>query len=83
MLMVDCDGFIWLDGEMVFWWEVKIYVLIYILYYGLGCFEGVCVYNIVKGLVIFCLKEYIDWLFCFVYIFNMKMLFSKEELNEV
>lgn len=83
MFMVDCDGLIWFDGEMIFWCDVKVYVLIYILYYGMGVFEGVCVYEIVNGFGIFWLQDYIDCLFCFVYIMNMKILFIKEQVNEV
>lgn len=83
MLMVDCDGVIWYDGELVQWCDVIMYVLIYILYYGMGVFEGVCVYDILQGMVIFCLQVYIDWLFDFVYIMNMQILYSCDEINEV
>lgn len=70
MLMVDCDGKIWMDGKLIDWCDVKIYVLIYMLYYGMGVFEGVCVYKVVDGsIVIFCLFEYIKCLLNLVKIF--------------
>lgn len=82
MSMADRDGLIWLDGEMVPWREAKTHVLTHTLHYGLGCFEGVRAYNTAKGPAIFRLKEHTDRLFRSAHILNMKMPFSKEELNE-
>lgn len=82
MSMADRDGLIWLDGEMVPWREAKTHVLTHTLHYGLGCFEGVRAYNTASGAAIFRLKEHTDRLFRSAHILNMKMPFSKEELNE-
>ncbi|WP_203301735.1 MULTISPECIES: branched-chain amino acid transaminase [Marinobacter] len=82
MSMADRDGHIWLDGEMVPWREAKTHVLTHTLHYGLGCFEGVRAYNTANGPAIFRLKEHTDRLFRSAHILNMKMPFSKEELNE-
>jgi len=82
MSMADRDGLIWLDGEMVPWREAKTHVLTHTLHYGLGCFEGVRAYNTANGPAIFRLKEHTDRLFRSAHILNMKMPFSKEELNE-
>ena len=82
MSMADRDGLIWLDGEMVPWREAKTHVLTHTLHYGLGCFEGVRAYNTANGAAIFRLKEHTDRLFRSAHILNMKMPFSKEELNE-
>ena len=81
MSMADRDGVIWLDGEMVPWREAKTHVLTHTLHYGLGCFEGVRAYNTANGPAIFRLKEHTDRLFRSAHILNMKMPFSKEELN--
>jgi len=82
MSMADRDGLIWLDGEMVPWREAKTHVLTHTLHYGLGCFEGVRAYNTANGPAIFRLKEHTDRLFRSAHILNMKMPFSKDELNE-
>ncbi|MDK8466030.1 branched-chain amino acid transaminase [Marinobacter sp. SS13-12] len=81
MSMADRDGFIWMDGEMVPWREAKSHVLTHTLHYGLGCFEGVRAYSTDKGAAIFRLKEHTDRLFRSAHILNMKMPFSKDELN--
>lgn len=82
MSMADRDGLIWLDGEMVPWREAKTHVLTHTLHYGLGCFEGVRAYNTDRGPAIFRLKEHTDRLFRSAHILNMKMPFTKDELNE-
>ena len=82
MSMADRDGLIWLDGEMVPWREAKTHVLTHTLHYGLGCFEGVRAYNTANGPAIFRLKEHTDRLFRSAHILNMKMPFSKDEINE-
>ncbi|MBW7473016.1 branched-chain amino acid transaminase [Marinobacter sp. M216] len=81
MSMADRDGLIWLDGEMVPWREAKTHVLTHTLHYGLGCFEGVRAYNTANGPAIFRLKDHTDRLFRSAHILNMKMPFSKDELN--
>ena len=82
MSMADRDGVIWLDGEMVPWREAKTHVLTHTLHYGLGCFEGVRAYSTATGPAIFRLQDHTDRLFRSAHILNMKMPFSKEELNE-
>ncbi|KXO09455.1 branched-chain amino acid transaminase [Marinobacter excellens] len=82
MSMADRDGVIWLDGEMVPWRDAKTHVLTHTLHYGLGCFEGVRAYNTANGPAIFRLKEHTDRLFRSAHILNMKMPFSKDEVNE-
>ncbi|WP_372971872.1 branched-chain amino acid transaminase [Marinobacter sp.] len=81
MSMADRDGFIWMDGEMVPWREAKTHVLTHTLHYGLGCFEGVRAYSTEKGAAIFRMKDHTDRLFRSAHILNMKMPFSKDELN--
>ncbi|MCW8977886.1 MAG: branched-chain amino acid transaminase, partial [Marinobacter sp.] len=58
------------------------HVLTHTLHYGLGCFEGVRAYNTANGPAIFRLKEHTDRLFRSAHILNMKMPFSKDEINE-
>ncbi|MFL1405801.1 branched-chain amino acid transaminase [Marinobacter sp. M1N3S26] len=82
MSMADRDGLIWLDGEMVPWRDAKTHVLTHTLHYGLGCFEGVRAYSTDRGPAIFRLEEHTDRLFRSAHILNMKMPFTKAQLNE-
>lgn len=82
MSMSDRDGVIWFDGEMVPWREAKTHVLTHTLHYGMGVFEGVRAYEAEGGTSIFRLQEHTNRLFDSAHIMNMKIPFSKEELNE-
>ena len=80
--MSDRDGLIWLDGEMVDWREAKVHVLTHTLHYGMGVFEGVRAYETAQGAAIFRLQEHTQRLFNSAHILNMKLPYSKEEINE-
>lgn len=82
MSMSDRDGVIWFDGQMVPWREAKTHVLTHTLHYGMGVFEGVRAYETDKGTSIFRLQEHTNRLFDSAHIMNMKIPFTKEELNE-
>lgn len=81
MSMADREGLIWLDGKMVDWKDAKVHVLTHTLHYGMGCFEGVRAYETDKGPQIFRLQEHTDRLFRSAHILNMKIPFTKEEIN--
>ncbi|MDO8698291.1 MAG: branched-chain-amino-acid transaminase, partial [Pseudomonas sp.] len=57
-------------------------VLTHTLHYGMGVFEGVRAYNTPQGTAIFRLEAHTDRLFDSAHIMNMKMPFTKAELNE-
>ena len=82
MSMADRDGVIWLDGEMVPWREAKVHVLTHTLHYGMGVFEGVRAYATDQGAAIFRLREHTNRLLNSAHIMNMKVPFSKEELDQ-
>ncbi len=83
MSFADRDGVIWFDGELVPWRDAKVHVLTHTLHYGMGVFEGVRAYDAGNhGTCIFRLKEHTDRLFRSAHIMNMKMPWSKDELNE-
>jgi branched-chain amino acid aminotransferase len=82
MSMADRDGVIWYDGEMVPWRDATTHVLSHTLHYGMGVFEGVRAYNTPEGTAIFRLEAHTDRLFDSAHIMNMKIPFTKEELNE-
>lgn len=82
MSMADLNGVIWFDGEMVDWKDAKVHVLTHTLHYGMGVFEGVRAYKTAQGAAIFRLQEHTDRLFRSAHIMNMKIPYSKEEINE-
>jgi branched-chain amino acid aminotransferase len=82
MSIADRDGVIWYDGEMVPWREAKTHVLTHTLHYGMGVFEGVRAYEAEGGTSIFRLQEHTNRLFDSAHIMNMKIPFTKEEVNE-
>ncbi len=82
MSMADRDGLIWFDGELVPWRDAKVHVLTHTLHYGMGVFEGVRAYATVNGPGIFRLQEHTDRLFRSAHIMNMKIPFTKEQVNE-
>src|SRR5688572_18963758 len=43
--MEDRDGFIWCDGQLLPWREVKAHVLTHALHYGSAVFEGERIYD--------------------------------------
>lgn len=82
MSMADRDGLIWFDGELVPWRDARVHVLTHTLHYGLGCFEGVRAYQTADGPAIFRLQDHTDRLFRSAHILNMKMPFTKEQVND-
>ena len=82
MSMAVRDGFIWLDGELVPWQHAKVHVLTHTLHYGMGVFEGVRAYETAKGPAIFRLQDHTDRFFNSAHILNMKLPFTKEQINE-
>ncbi len=73
---------IWMDGKFVDWKDAKIHVLTHTLHYGLGVFEGIRCYKRGDGSVIFRLKEHVDRLFSSAHICQMKIPFTREEIQE-
>ncbi|WP_205342951.1 branched-chain amino acid transaminase [Denitrificimonas caeni] len=82
MSMADRDGVIWYDGEMVEWRNATTHVLTHSLHYGMGVFEGIRAYKTPQGTAIFRLQAHTDRLFESAHIMNMKIPFTKEQINE-
>lgn len=82
MSMSDRDGFIWMDGKLVPWREAGTHVLTHSLHYGMAVFEGVRAYKTVKGTAIFRLQDHTARLMRSAHIFQMKMPFDAQTLDE-
>jgi len=81
MSMAEREGWIWFDGKMVPWRNATTHVLTHTLHYGMGVFEGVRCYNTVDGPAIFRLRDHTNRLFNSAQIYQMKLPFSKEEID--
>ena len=71
------EGKIWYNNDLVDWQEAKLHVLSHGLHYGSFIFEGLRVY----GGEIFKLEEHIERLFHSAKIMDMKIPYSKDEIN--
>lgn len=72
---------IWMDGVLVDWDDAKIHVLTHTLHYGAGAFEGIRFYETADGPAVFRLPEHIDRLFYSAAAIDMKLPFTKEEIQ--
>ena len=71
------EGKIWHNNDLVDWQEAKLHVLSHGLHYGSFVFEGLRVY----GGDIFKLEEHIERLFHSAKIMDIKIPYSKDEIN--
>ncbi len=72
------EGEIWYDGKFVPWEDAKLHVLSHGLHYASAVFEGERAY----GGEIFKLEEHTDRLFFSAETLDMKIPFTREEINE-
>jgi len=72
------DGYIWFNGELVDWPDVKLHVLSHALHYASSVFEGERVYN----KKIFKLEEHTERLFYSAERMDMKIPYTQDQLNE-
>lgn len=73
--------FIWRNGEFENWDDSNVHILSHTLHYGTGVFEGVRAYKTENGPAIFRLSEHTSRLFDAASKINIKIPFSKDELN--
>lgn len=81
MLLSRENNHIWYDGKFVNYSDANTHVLTHSLHYGMGVFEGLRAYLTDKGPAIFRLNEHTDRLFNSAKILDIKIPFSKEEIN--
>ena len=72
------DGYIWFNGELVDWPDVKLHVLSHALHYASSVFEGERIYN----KKIFKLEEHTERLFYSAERMDMKIPYTQDQLNE-
>ena len=74
---------IWKNGSFQKWDDTKVHILSHTLHYGTGVFEGVRAYKTSNGPAIFRLHEHTDRLFNAADKLNIKIPFSKGEINNI
>lgn len=65
MVMYQFLFYVWFQGQCVFFEEVRIFIVIYVLYYGIGVFGGMCVifdFQNSNIMLLFCVDWYV-WCF--------------------
>ncbi|MGB0573995.1 MAG: branched-chain amino acid aminotransferase [Hyphomicrobiales bacterium] len=72
------DGYVWFNGELVDWPDVKLHVLSHALHYASSVFEGERVYN----KKIFKLEEHTERLFYSAERMDMKIPYTQDQVNE-
>lgn len=75
-------GFIWVDGKIVPWSEATTHLMSHTIHFGSGVWEGVRAYATEKGPAIFRLQDHTDRLFKSAFLMQMKIPYSKIELNQ-
>lgn len=71
---------IWFNGKLVPFEEATIHILTHCNNYGTSVFEGVRVYETVKGVSVFHLEEHIDRLIASTSKFGIKHKYTKDEI---
>jgi branched-chain amino acid aminotransferase len=74
--------YIWFNGKFVRWQQAKIHILTHALHYGSGVFEGIRCYKTKNSPAVFRLKEHIQRLFNSAKFLEMKIPFSKREIQK-
>ena len=74
---------IWNNGSFIKWDDTNIHILSHTLHYGTGVFEGVRAYKTPNGPAIFRLKDHTNRLFSAADKINIKIPFSKDEINNI
>ena len=74
---------IWKNGSFQKWDDTNVHILSHTLHYGTGVFEGVRAYKTSNGPAIFRLHEHTDRLFNAADKLNIKIPFSKDQINNI
>ena len=73
---------IWKNGEIIPWADATVHVSAHGLHYGSGVFEGIRCYETESGPAIFRLSEHLERLLASASVYDIKIPFTVEELEE-
>lgn len=74
--------YIWMNGDFIPWWDVKIHILSHVVQYGSGVFEGIRSYDTSNGSAIFRLNDHLKRLYNSAKIYRIEIPFPFEQLHE-
>ena len=74
--------YIWMNGDFIPWWDVKIHILSHVVQYGSGVFEGIRSYDTSNGSAIFRLSDHLKRLYNSAKIYRIEIPFPFEQLHE-
>jgi branched-chain amino acid aminotransferase len=72
---------IWFNGTLVDWDDAQIHVLSHVVHYGSSVFEGLRVYNTLKGPACFRLQDHVNRIFDSAKVYRMPLPYSKAEVT--
>jgi branched-chain amino acid aminotransferase len=73
---------VWMDGELVDWFDANTHLLTHALHYGSGVFEGIRAYDTGEGTAVFRLGDHLRRLFRSAHLYQMQIPYSADELAE-
>lgn len=74
---------IWQNGKLVPWDEVRIHIMSHVIHYGSNVFEGIrCYDNSRVGPAVFCLEQHLTRLYKSARVYRMSIPYSREELRQ-
>ena len=74
---------IWQNGKLVPWDEVRIHIMSHVIHYGSNVFEGIrCYDNSRVGPAVFCLEQHLTRLYKSARVYRMSIPYSREELHQ-
>lgn len=82
MAHIEETDFIWRNGELIDWHDAQTHLLTHALHYGTSVFEGLRAYNTPQGPKIFRLREHIRRLFDSAKVYNLRLPYSPDDLEE-
>lgn len=74
--------FVWMDGKFIPWDKASVHLMSNTVQHGMGIFEGIRLYIGEKGPSLFRLHDHTDRLFQSAKILNIKMPYTKNQLND-
>lgn len=74
--------FVWMNGKLVKWDDAKIHICSHVIHYGSSVFEGMRVYNTLKGPAAFRLRDHSERLLNSAKIYRMEIPYNADEIDK-
>jgi len=74
--------YVWMNGKLVKWDDAKIHICSHVIHYGSSVFEGMRVYNTLKGPAAFRLRDHSERLLNSAKIYRMEIPYDADEIDK-